>query len=355
MAGKRQRSNGTWEFKFSKKGLLKSPVYFTFDTEEEGDRYAARVEPLLDRGVIPTEMSGTGLQTLQGALDLYEVSNTLSKSDLGLLPMLGRKVGEVAIQRLDYVWVDGWIQGMKDAGLAPSTISKRVGLLARVVDWAMRRKEIALPTNPLRGLEKGYASKGIDRSKIWEGERDRRLESRTVQVGDTQFETEEGAIRSVLKNEEHLLFDMALETAMRMREMYTLTHGQVDLAKRTVFLEKTKNGSKRQVPISSVLYKILEPIVDNTQPEKLLFPYWDGVEPLEDVTNRLSHLYKARFTKAGCETLNFHDLRHEATSRIYERTNLSDLEIAKITGHKNLRMLQRYANLRASTLAERLW
>lgn len=50
MAGKRQRSNGTWEFKFTRKGVLLSPVYFTFDTEAEGDAYAARVEPLLERG-----------------------------------------------------------------------------------------------------------------------------------------------------------------------------------------------------------------------------------------------------------------------------------------------------------------
>ena len=43
MAGKRQRSNGTWEFKFQRKSLLSRPVYFTFDTEAEGDAYAARV------------------------------------------------------------------------------------------------------------------------------------------------------------------------------------------------------------------------------------------------------------------------------------------------------------------------
>ena len=50
-----------------------------------------------------------------------------------------------------------------------------------------------------------------------------------------------------------MMFDMALETAMRMREIYTLTRDQVSLSKATIFLEKTKNGDKRQVPISSVL------------------------------------------------------------------------------------------------------
>ena len=60
-------------------------------------------------------------------------------------------------------------------------------------------------------------------------------------------------------------------------------------------------------------------------------------------------------TAAGCPDLRFHDLRHEATSRLFERTNLSDLQIAKITGHKDPRMLARYANLRGSDLAGALW
>ena len=58
---------------------------------------------------------------------------------------------------------------------------------------------------------------------------------------------------------------------------------------------------------------------------------------------------------AKCEDLHFHDLRHEATSRIFERTTLNEIEISKITGHRDPRMLRRYANLRASNLAEKLW
>ena len=78
-------------------------------------------------------------------------------------------------------------------------------------------------------------------------------------------QTEEGAIRSVLTDKkEALLFDMALETAMHLREMYTLKTGLISLKKRTIFLHKTKNGSKRQVPISSVLCKLLEQLRDST-------------------------------------------------------------------------------------------
>jgi integrase len=58
---------------------------------------------------------------------------------------------------------------------------------------------------------------------------------------------------------------------------------------------------------------------------------------------------------AGAADLRFHDLRHEATCRLYEKTKLSDVQIARITGHKDIRMLRRYASLRGSDLAAHLW
>lgn len=66
--------------------------------------------------------------------------------------------------------------------------------------------------------------------------------------------------------EEGMLFDLALETAMRLSEMLTLTTQQVDLERRTVFLEKTKNGSKRHVPMSSALHRLLGEFLGSLEP-----------------------------------------------------------------------------------------
>jgi integrase len=52
--------------------------------------------------------------------------------------------------------------------------------------------------------------------------------------------------------------------------------------------------------------------------------------------------------------LRFHDLRHEATSRLFENTDLDLMEIRAITGHKTLQMLVRYTHLRTARLADRL-
>lgn len=150
-----------------------------------------------------------------------------------------------------------------------------------------------------------------------------------------------------------LLFNLAIETAMRLREMFTLDWSQIDISQRTIFLDKTKNGDKRQVPLSSVAVAMLEAV---NPKEGRLFPWWDGqAASLARTTCRLSHQWTRIAKDAGCVDLRFHDLRHEAVCRIYERTTLSDVQIARITGHKSLAMLKRYASLRGSDLAGLLW
>lgn len=365
MASKRQRKNGTWEFKFTRKGLLHTPVYFTFDTEEEGDRYAETAELLLERGVVPPEMGGTKMTTLGHLMDAYEVSGMATKSDHEMFKVVGADIGKTDLKLVNYDWVERWVNRMVADGLAPSTMKKRTEFVARALDWAMRKNMVSLQNNPVKLLPKGYASRNVAKEKLWAGQRDRRLELRVVAVGGKEYQTEEGAIRSVLKNEEHLLVDMALETAMRMSEMVTLKRHQIDFKQKTIFLNKTKNGSKRQVPISSVLDRLLReylPTIPEDREE--LFPYWsdpNSEDPkvyeksVKATTNRLSTKFGYRFKAAGCADLRFHDLRHEATSRLFERTTMTDTEIASVTGHKDPRMLLRYANLRGSNLAAKMW
>lgn len=76
---------------------------------------------------------------------------------------------------------------------------------------------------------------------------------------------------------------------------------------------------------------------------------------LEKVTSDVSRLFANIFEEAGCGDLCFHDLRHEFICRVYERTKLTDVQIAKITGHRDPRQLKRYASLRGSDLAQHLW
>ena len=75
------------------------------------------------------------------------------------------------------------------------------------------------------------------------------------------------------------------------------------------------------------------------------------VFPLSPVA--LRGLWNRVCKRAGIADLRFHDLRHEATSRFFEK-GLNVMEVGAITGHKDLRMLQRYTHLRAEDLAMKL-
>lgn len=372
MASKRKRGD-IWEYTFKKKGLLDKPLYLRFDDEKEGDRYAKNLQALLDKGVVPAEFQrqrGT-LLTLQDAIAEYRRVNAIAGSDLDLLRTLEGQVGGFSILTVTYPWVEQLITSMKQVDrLAPQTIRNRAGALSRCLDWLVRHEY--LPANPMKSLPKGYANYSDDDPDARESvARDRRLEPgeekniRLVLAGELKPDDKQRFVE--FKDDLDsmtLLFDLALESAMRLSEMYTLGVGQIDFNERTIFLDRTKNGHKRQVPMTTVIAPLLEAFIRDRglKSGDTLFPWWDGVTGGKDgrrsrkrTTAALSARWATIFEHAGCPDFRFHDLRHEATSRLFERTDLSDTEIAKITGHRDMKMLARYANLRGSNLAGLLW
>lgn len=73
-----------------------------------------------------------------------------------------------------------------------------------------------------------------------------------------------------------------------------------------------------------------------------------------DTTYEAIHLSFLRACKrAGIQGLRFHDLRHEATSRFFEK-GLNPMQVSSITGHMTLQMLKRYTHLEAEDLAKLL-
>lgn len=304
------------------------------------------------------------MQTSRSGRCTYHETAKLPLSDVKLLDTLVPTVSTISTSGLNYNWADAWITAMKrEQNLSPSTIRHRHGALARCFDWMMRKHPEIMAQNPLRLLKRGFATytdadaaflEARGMSARVEVERDRRL-----------AEGESELIFGVLaaRPDELVFFNLALETAMRMRECYTLFDSQISLAKRTIHLEQSKNGDNRQVPLSSVAFKLLR---DHLTSQAVaikdrggrIFPYWNGEHDdasLDSTTAEVSRIFRLAFASAGIKGLTFHDLRHEATCRLYERTNLSDVLIAKITGHRDPRMLKRYASLRGSDLAAHLW
>ena len=134
---------------------------------------------------------------------------------------------------------------------------------------------------------------------------------------------------------------LAIETGMRRSELLGLTRDDIDLKSRTAYLPDTKNGSSRTVPLSS---KAVAVICNLKKTRTHLFP-------VSDNAIRLS--WDKLKKRAKLNDLRFHDLRHEAISRFFER-GLSIAEVALISGHKDPRMLMRYTHLKAEDVALKL-
>lgn len=70
-------------------------------------------------------------------------------------------------------------------------------------------------------------------------------------------------------------------------------------------------------------------------------------------TEAVKRAFKRACQRANIDDFRFHDLRHEATSRLFEK-DLNLMQVAAITGHKTLQMLKRYTHLQAEDLAKML-
>lgn len=143
----------------------------------------------------------------------------------------------------------------------------------------------------------------------------------------------------------HQLAILALETAMRLGEMISLTWQQVDYSNRVVMLYDTKNGEDRTVPLTNRAIAALNEIPHATYSDRV-FIEWS-------CSGGIKKSWKTALKLADIDDFHFHDLRHEATSRFFE-LGLNMMEVATITGHKSMQMLKRYTHPRVSDLAKKL-
>jgi integrase len=382
MASFRVRASGSVEAMIRRKSLP-GDIYLTFKTMDEAKAYCAQAEALIDAGCAPAELAAMASTKTEKRERLDAMSRSLSSfiadylagyhvtdGDRQWLDVLSDEVGAVGVGEVTVQWTLGVVRGYKLVNhLAPSTIRHRVGALRRCLDWHVTMGN--LPLNPLKLLPQRYATyNDVERAAAEDpppedNSRDRRLEPgeedriRKVLAGDAEYLREIKVERGIAPESQApmlLLFELALETAMRMREIYTLTWDQIDIKKRTIFLDRTKNGDSRQVPMSSVVVGLLN---QQKISSGLLFPlFWNGDASkagLRKASSRLSGRWRTIAKLAKCHDLHWHDLRHEATSRLFERTTLDAVAISRVTGHRDPRMLRRYANLRASDLAAALW
>jgi integrase len=359
--------------------LLAKPVYRTFNSREDAERAGRAALEELGRNVVPSWLQPDDrprIGTIAQAIRQYINVAVPPRSTELLLETIARDIGATALSSVDFAWAEQWIRQMKlTRHSTPGTIRKKKGALSAVLDWVCEKHPQSLASNPLRRLPHGYSSynrrlkaelAAMGEDVPLDEERDRRIcaqeEARIVGVLLAQLEAAETADEKARAEGLLLMFQLALQTAMRMRELYTVGMAQVKLAERTIALERTKNGDKRQVPLNRAALKLLQspwPALDAVRRNGLLFPFWDGnldEDALRRTTSHLSKLFRQVFVKAGCPDLHFHDTRHEAVCRwvLNAPVPLTSEELGRAAGMRDARTRQRYLSLRGHELADKL-
>ena len=183
---------------------------------------------------------------------------------------------------------------------------------------------VPMPNNPVDDIR---IPNGIRR-------RDRRLR-------EHEYECLELAVQSCKNPLIWPLTQFAIAAAMRRSEILSLRWDDIDLDAQIATLAHTKNGSKREVPLTKFALEILKGLDQET----------NHVFLISENAFRLG--WSRLIKRSGINDLRFHDLRHEAVSRFFEM-GLSVPEVALISGHRDLRMLASYIHLNSRSVAKKI-
>lgn len=337
MATITKRGDYQWQVKIRRKGYPDQSR--TFDSKAEADKWARAVETELDRGLY-VDRNEAEKNTLWAILERYCAEVTPLKRG-GVLEALRIK----AIQKKKFThtkmaalsapllaaWRDERLQQVSG-----STFNRELNIVSAAINHA--RKEWGIHCeNPVALLRRPQENRARDR-RLVDDEELRLFKELESEGRDAKGRLGKGTRNTWVKP----LVQFALETAMRRGELLALDRKDVNTKVHTARLNMTKNGEVRIVPLSNAAITIFEGLPASMNGK--VFPITEDA---------LKKAFSRACERAGIEDLHFHDLRHEATSRLAEKLpNL--IELASVTGHKDLKMLKRYYHPRAEDLARKL-
>ena len=325
MASIRKRGNLQWEARVRQRGY---PVQCqTFTTKTAAQVWSQQIESEMHRGVFVsrTEAEHT---TLGEALERYAREVSVHKKGKGEASILqwwsALPLARRAMARIRGKDIADAVRLKEQEGVGHKTIVIYLGLLSHL--FTLARKEWGMESlgNPATFVRKPKLPPGRER-RLVDDEEARLLTAAHAYGGEI------GA-----------LIPWAIETAMRRGEIAAMRWAHLDRTARVLRIPETKTDTPRRIPLSSAALAALE-----TLPRRIDGCVW-SLRP-----ESMSQAFERVCISAGITGLTFHDLRHEATSRLFEK-GLNPMEVAAITGHKTLQMLKRYTHLRAEDLVHRL-
>ena len=325
MATIRKRGS-TWHVQVRKRGH--STLTRTFRSKKAADVWARELERATDLGELSTVTpQKVPMATLGEVLERYQKEITSQKRGA---VQEGFLIGVLCRQSFSKLQMPSVTPSVVSAfrdqrwqKASPATVRRELAFLSHCFEIGRKEWGISVP-NPVKEIRLPNPSRA----------RDRRL------AADEQRALDDALLKGrtwYLKP----LVTLAVETAMRRGELLSLEWQNVCLERRTAKLTMTKNGDTRDVPLSAEALAILQ---DLPIKGRLVFP----IKPAA-----VHQAWDRMTKKASLANFRFHDLRHEAISRFFER-GLTVAEVAFISGHKDVRMLFRYTHMKAGHVLSRL-
>lgn len=328
MATVTKRGPYQWQAKVRKQGYPSQSK--TFETKREADAWISVIESEMNRSVF-VDRSKAERETLDDVIQRYvdEVApeHKGGHAEILRLGKFRRDEDKLCKRAMGTLKIEDF-EAYRDRRLnederAPGTVKRELGLLHCVIESSRRR--LGLLENPISSVRRPRVND--NREIRFEDDEESRLmtaleDCRNVWVKPTVI--------------------LALETCMRRGELLSLQWEHVDIKKRTAHLPDTKNGQSRDVPLSPKALEVLEVL-----PRSM-----DG-RVLATTAEALKNAFERTRKRADLEHFNFHDLRHEGISRLFE-AGWNVMEVAAVSGHRDLQSLKRYTNLKASDLADKM-
>lgn len=352
MASIIRRGDG-WQVKIRRKGA--PPISRTFTLRADAETWAKEVELEYERGNSAALRQDAQKVTVAEAMDSYLAGPVQSlKSAKDVRARLGRareRFGARYLANVRGVDVSAWRDDLLRESLAPQTVIHHLNTLSGLFSYIEAELSIALPAgNPVRSISRPAKPPDRDR-RTRHGE----LEALLAAADAGRSDRKPGMRQAII---------LAVETSMRLGELLGLEWSRVDLTRRTAHLVNTKNGSARTVALSSAAVEALRTLQAGPRRIDGRVFAWLSSQSFERSWNlckaRARAAYEADCASSGQKPdtafladLRFHDLRHEATSRLFEK-GLGTMEVASMTGHKSLSMLKRYTHIEAEKLAKKL-
>lgn len=349
-----------WRAEVRRRGY--KPVYRSFDTKQQAQQWARRVESEMDSGayVDRTEAERT---TLREALERYRREIVPEKrhpyqENRRIERWIDNPLSYRTLANLRGADFAKYRDERRAAGRAENTIRLELQLVSHLFEIARKEWGLESLPNPLKNIRKPSGSRA----------RDRRLNPGEFEALHAQLSASNNAWAAPA-------FELAIETSLRQGTLFSLQWPWIDLKSRLVTFPAEARGSDNKgvpsvLPLSSRAVTVLRHLAAlaeapirledpranfgpvNVDPSRLKGPVF------QTTANAVLCVWKRSLQKVSkslpnVKELRWHDLRHEAASRLFEK-GLHPMEVASITGHKSMQMLKRYTHLRPESLLERL-